>query len=325
MLGGVKYKLNLALEKIQVSIAIFLYNYFKRIFQKRKYISNVTRLNKSSYKFVNNRSILFEKEDFELKELIVTCYFSSKLDPIKQTLRNSSDFSCIEPWYNSINSLGLKGIILHDGLDKSFIDKYQNKNVSFRYCKLGQFGIFEERWFLYNYLIKTLVSLDKIFFTDSNDVYINQSPFTFAANFSDFSLFIGRDNANRIKDSGWLLEEMNKFVEETKIKIPKTFKYQWLYNAGVVGGSAKIMFFFTEKFIEKTENIKSVYHKDMTIVNLIVHEYFFPKLSLKNWNQKLTDPQKDNEAKHDYLITGFPFNSEFQAFQLNKKVCFVHK
>ncbi len=221
--------------------------------------------------------------------------------------------------------LGLTGIILHDGLEDEFILKYQTDKIRFRLCVLGKFGIFEERWFLYRYIAHELKDLKMVFFTDSNDVYINSNPFHFAKIHTNYTLFIGRDNANRIKDSGWLMEEMHAFSCETGIKIPATFTYQWLYNAGVVGGDANVMRFFTDQFMALCKDIKTDYHKDMTIVNLIVHLFFYPKLSLRKWDRKLTDVKDDSVSTSKFIVTGFPFNSGFKSYEFNSKACFIHK
>ncbi len=56
-------------------------------------------------------------------------------------------------------------------------------------------------------------------------------------------MFIGRDNANKIRLSGWILEEIEKFKNETQIQLPKSFYFQPLYNVGIVGGNRDTLCF----------------------------------------------------------------------------------
>jgi hypothetical protein len=168
-----------------------------------------------------------------------------------------------------------------------------------------------------------LPQLEKVFLTDSNDVYITKNPFAFITN--ETALYVGRDNANRIKDSGWLEEERNKFLEESNYKLAKTYEYQWVYNAGVTGGSFRVMLFLTNEMSKLIFKAASNNHKDMTLLNIVIHEHFFPLLSGKNWGQKLVDVSNDSVASHKQLITGFPFNSGFKDFDFKSSAYFIHK
>jgi hypothetical protein len=269
------------------------------------------------------RSIELNQEDKHLTQVIVTCYFTLKPDPQTGSIRNSADFKYIQPWYDSLQKIGANGIILHDGLEHEFIARYQTPTIQFRYCEMGNYSIFEERWLLYLLFLQQLPQLEKIFFTDSNDVYITKNPFSFITN--ETALYVGRDNANRIKDSGWLKAECDKFVEESNYKIPKTFEYQWVYNAGVCGGSRRLMLFVTNEISKLIFRATSDFHKDMTLLNLFIHNHLYPKLSSKNWEQKLVDTTTDYNSSHEELVTGYPFNSGFKEFDNQSNAYFIHK
>jgi hypothetical protein len=165
--------------------------------------------------------------------------------------------------------------------------------------------------------------LEKVFFTDSNDVYITKNPFPFIT--KESAIHIGRDNANRIKDSGWLEAERLKFLEESNYSLAKTYEYQWVYNAGVTGGSYRVMLFLTNEMSKLIFKTSSNHHKDMTLINIVIHEHFYPRLSNKDWDQKLVVSAMDSVSSHENLITGFPFNSGFKDFDFNSSACFIHK
>lgn len=272
---------------------------------------------------IKGRKIEIRQSDFALKQVIVTCYFTLKSDPQTGENRSKSDFKYIKPWYESILKLGLNGIILHDGLEETFIKKHQTEKIQFRYCEMGNYSIFEERWFLYNLFISKLEKLEFAFFTDSNDVFINSNPFI---QFNqDQKLYVGRDNANRIKDSGWLLDELEDFVQEANFRVPKSYFLQSAYNAGVVGGDRNVLFFLTSKMVELIMNANSSKHKDMTILNLVIHLYFLPKLNVRNLDRKLVNSSDDFDSSSRNIVTGFPFNSGFKDFDFDSKAVFVHK
>lgn len=311
----------------KLELRIFVYNKRERRKQKKqlhsKIASTLTSVQHTLFNSDTKRTVQMSDIDSNLREVIVTCYFTLKSDPQLGTLRNSADFKYIQPWYDSIMKIGVSGIILHDGLESAFIECYQNDQVQFRLCEMGNYSIFEERWLLYHLLLAQLPNLKKVFFTDSNDVYITQAPFSFITH--EEALYVGRDNANRIKDSGWLKDEYDKFIEESNYPLPMTFTYQWAYNAGLAGGSRNLMYFFTAEMTKLIFQAKSAHHKDMTLLNIVIHEHFYPCLSIVNWNQQLVDTNHDSLASHQKLITGYPFNSGFKDLDLESKALFIHK
>ncbi len=327
MITRIINKLERIIKASIINLRIFVYNNFERRKQMKKLNSKIANTNASNkhLQFNSNkkRTVEITENDFELNEVIVTCYFTLKPDPLTGLSRNAADFKYIQPWYDSLLKIGASGIILHDGLEKDFIERYQNDQIQFRLCEMGNYSIFEERWLLYHILLIELPKIKKVFFTDSNDVYITKSPFYLIDN--DMTLYVGRDNANRIKDSGWLKDECDKYIEESNYKITKTYPYQWVYNAGVVGGNRNLLIFFSVEMSKLIFKANSSYHKDMTLLNIVIHENFYPKLSKSNWTQKLVDTNTDIVSTHQNLMTGFPLNSGFKDYDLNSNALFIHK
>lgn len=327
MIVRVKNKIKRVLKKIDRNRRIFMYNRFGRKNQHKnlefKLANPVFDFDLFTHNSNKNRFVEVIEEDHALKNVVVTCYFTLKPDPQTGFSRNSADFKYIQPWYDSLLKTGAHGIILHDGLEAEFIARYQTPTIQFRYCEMGNYSIFEERWLLYHLFLQQLPQLEKVFFTDSNDVYITKNPFAFITH--ETALYVGRDNANRIKDSGWLEAERNKFLEESNYKLAKTYEYQWVYNAGVAGGSYRIMLFLTREMATLVFKAKSNDHKDMTLINIVIHEHFFPLLSSNNWSQNLVNVKNDTLASHSHLITGYPFNSGFKDLNLSSNALFIHK
>jgi hypothetical protein len=298
---------------------------------------NLASLAKSTFSFSRNlvlneryltafssrkRIVETQERDFLLQQAIITCYFTSKPDPQLGIVRSTPDIEYIAPWYSSINRLQLNGIVIHDGLPQEFIRKYENEFIQFRKYDAGNYSIFEERWFAY-YLFISQTNIQSSFCTDANDVYITKNPFDFATDKN--VLYIGRDNANKIKDSGWILNEMNSFEADAQIKLPKLFRYQKMHNAGVVGGSRATMLFLIAKMIDFIAKTETASHKDMTIINLVIHRYFYPTLECNTNTSRLTDSSNDDSAISKNVFSGFPLNSAFKKFERESQAIFIHK
>ncbi len=323
----IKNKVIHVFKSTKIDFDIFVYNTFLRNLQHKRLTKKIkdskTIVGHQTLNSSHERSVEIKEEDKNLTEVIVTCYFTLKPDPQSGSTRNAADFRHIQPWYESVMKIGASGIVLHDGLERAFIEQFSNNQIQFRYCELGNYSIFEERWLLYNIFLQQLPQLEKVFFTDSNDVYITKNPFPFIT--SNSALYVGRDNANRIKDSGWLKAECDQYVLESSYKLPRTYQYQWVYNAGVCGGSRSLMLFVTNEVSKLIFRAASDFHKDMTLLNLVIHNHFYPQLSSKNWNQKLVDTKNDTLASHPNLITGYPFNSGFKDHDFDSTAYFIHK
>lgn len=268
------------------------------------------------------RTVEIHPSDADLGEVIFTCYFVHYKDPINNIVRRKADIEYIAPWYRSMERLGLTGIIIHDGIDPDFIARYQTDRIRFRKFTGGNYSIFEERWMAY-YLFLSQTRISRAFFTDINDVYITRSPFHLID--EQTRLLVGRDTANRIKDSGWILAELAAYEEETGFRAPRLFHYQPMYNAGVVGGTRQVMLFFMSRIIDYTLRARSDQHKDMTLLNLCIYDHFSPPIDPDLARPRIATPEDDRHSGHSYLITGYPLNSRFAAYELNSDACFIHK
>lgn len=270
----------------------------------------------------SHRNIEILESDMELEEVVFACYFTKRKDPQHGILRSIPDINYIKPWYDSIRKLNINGIIIHDEIDEAFIKQYQTEKIQFRKYTAGKYAIFDERWILY-YMFISQTNIKRAFCTDISDVYITANPFI-PFN-KDDALYIGRDNTNKIRHSGWMLSEIDRFVMNSSYKIPPSFVFQKLYNVGIVGGSRKILLFFFSKVIDLILLTDSEPYKEMTVFNLIIHKYFFPRLYYSPNEPKLTNPKSDNISSHANLISGYPLNSEFKKYDNNSRALFIHK
>jgi hypothetical protein len=166
-------------------------------------------------------------------------------------------------------------------------------------------------------------SIERAFFTDIGDVILTKSPFELIS--SKNQLFIGRDNANKIRLSGWILKEIEKFSHEIGEKLPKSFYYQSLYNVGIVGGNRKVCLFVLSRVIEYILRSNPNTYKEMTVFNVVIHNFFFPKLTYHSEENIFVDPNNDGSSSHENLISGYPLNSLFKGFEYDSDAYFIHK
>lgn len=316
---------NSIIDKI-AKITVWHHNVYKLIKKRNAFhswLKNTLPNNDYLTRFSeNNRSVEIKDWEKDKEELILTCYFTQKKDPQLGIVRINPEIDYIRPWYLSIVKNKLHGIILHDGLNDDFIKAYENEFVQFRKVIYGNYSIFEERWFAYYLFVKD-TNVQRIFLTDCNDVIITKNPFQIKIR--QETLYIGRDCTNKIYHSGWLEEERRRYEKDANTRLPTTYLYQNVYNAGVVGGSRSVILALSAEMINLTLKTNTDVHKDMTLINLVIHNHFPVVLNYSASHKRLVDPNNDPFASCENIISGYPFNSLFKGFENDSDAYFIHK
>ena len=246
-----------------------------------------------------------------MSSVILTSYFSKKKhpnDPKDQWVVgrnsngfvNSDSFSYIEPWYNSVNSLGLTGFIFYDNLSEEFLKKYSTDKINFIKVKPSDYSNNDWRFFCYrNFLEEN--QFDSVFLTDGSDVTVVKDP-SLIFDERDEDLFACKDSI--------LLSEFPYLGVHQKFNW-KNFAYYAmcqsrldLINMGVIGGHYANVMEFLHSFCEVRLRMgEPEFNADMW-----VGQYVFRELLNKK------------------LLLGEPFTSEFKKYQNDRKdVYFIHK
>lgn len=270
-----------------------------------------------NYEPFKGRQIFIDKKFENIKEAVITCYFTGKVDPQHGIIRSEPDYNYIKPWYETLVKRKLKGVILYDCLPEDFIKKYQTPEIFFFRVTLEGYSIFEERWFFY-YLILAKTNLKRVFFTDINDVYINNDPFSLF-NLKEHEIYVGTDKERLLCDSPWMMKELFQFETDSGRKLSRAIRYMTLFNAGVLGGEKYTIMAFIELMIKEFITANTSNHKDMTVLNYIIFKYMQPKL---NWRFSEQEKHKNMPLE---LISGLPLNSRYKTYDLTSEACFVHK
>lgn len=310
----IQYSLRKNLKVRIVNLITIGFNNFLNSFHKPKFKDYL--LNSSFERKIENSKI-------DSKQIIVTCYFTKLKDPQHGFIRNNADFKYVQPWYESIDRLGLDGIIIHDGIDEQFIKQHQTEKIKFIKYTPGKYSIFEERWIAYYLLLINNPKIQTAFFTDGNDVTVNFNPFV--RHNSKNIIYVGRDQANRVGDSQWVIDEMDAFIMESEYNVSPLIRYQSLFNAGLLGGSRNVLISVISKINSLTFKTNSDKHKDMSLLNIALYEIFKPKLNVKYYQNKFTNPENDFAKNLRGIESGYPFNSKFKGYERQSKATFTHK
>ena len=314
------------ISRIKNKLIVYHYNFVRRAIQKKQLEIEISNASISTNYLRKNskreRFVEIKEEDDKLENVLFSCYFIKKENPQTGEVQGKANFEYIKEWYESVKKLNINAIIIHDGIDEQFINEYETEKIKFRIFYAGNHPIIDERWIIfYMFMMKTKIK--KAFFTDIGDVIVTRSPFELISEKNQ--LFIGRDNANKIRLSGWILNEVKKFLKETQTKLPSSFYFQSLYNVGIVGGNRNVILFLLGNVIEHILLSDESTYKEMTIFNIVIHKYFFPKLSYSESDQIMVNSNNDADATHNHLISGFPLNSLFKKYEYNSDAFFIHK
>ena len=235
------------------------------------------------------------------ENVIMTTYFCNKKDPQRPQRAPCNDFQYIKPWYDSIKKLGLKGVIFHDGMNDTFIKKYQTDNIKFVYVDSNsyEYSLNDLRYFVYLDYIKKHKNIENIFMTDGNDVTVVKSPF------NKFNKICVGNEPVKISNSSWMKKKIKRFNHNNTKKFIFNESNQ-IYNAGILGGRRDYVLKFLENMVNIFENFDEEQKREN--LNMIVFNYVVYKVFNEN------------------VVSGFPLNSDYKKYQNDRKdVCFIHK
>ena len=249
-----------------------------------------------------------------MSSVILTSYFTKKKHPNspqdnhvvgrdKDGFISKDDFSYIEPWYNSVNSLKLSGYIFHDGLSSEFVSTYETDNVKFIQVEDSEWSNLDYRWFCYKDFLDNN-QFENVFLTDCSDVKIVKNPSLIFDEFPEVDIFLCKDSimlnqfpyidfhdSFNLEDRVWFLINQNRLE---------------LINMGVIGGSYKNIKTFLDSYKTVREGLKN---KEFGQADMFVGQYLFRRV-----------------LKDKKLLIGSPFCSEFKGYQEDRDdVYFIHK
>lgn len=114
------------------------------------------------------------------KNIILSIYYSSFIDPQRHRYQKKDNFDYIKNFYDSIMKNNMSAVIFHDGLSEKFILTYQNANVTFLPIPEKSYGLSsmnDIRFMIYlDYLLEN-PNINNVIISDAADVIFNTNVF----------------------------------------------------------------------------------------------------------------------------------------------------
>jgi hypothetical protein len=227
---------------------------------------------------------------------VLAIMFTSKPDP-QRGEKISTDYAAyLRPWWTTVNQVGLRGVVLHDGLPDDFIVSATTGHVRFERMEPGEWPILHDRHRLFRDYLKSHDD-EFVFITDISDVAFKRDPFTLIrADRGQHRLFIGSEQ-KRIGECRCLRKEV---ADQFGCLLHAERR---VVNPGIIGGLRQEVISFLEKVIDCIAEQRRLVNSDMSIVNKVVHDTYA-------WGE---------------LFTGLPLHSRFKKWEYNSPAAILHK
>jgi hypothetical protein len=227
---------------------------------------------------------------------VLAIMLTSKPDPQRGEKISTNYAAYLRPWWNTVNRVGLRGVVLHDGLPDDFVASATTKHVKFRQIEPGEWPILHDRHRLFRDYLQSSDD-EYVFVTDISDVAFKRDPFALIrADRGHHRLFIGSEN-KLIGESRCLRKEV---TEQFGCLL---HAHRQVVNPGIVGGLKHEVIRFLERVINCIAEQKLLLNSDMSIVNRVVHDNY-------SWSE---------------LYTGLPLHSRFKKWEFNSPAAILHK
>ena len=245
------------------------------------------------------------------RDVIFTSYFTSNADPQRAKRRKANRFQYMKDWYDSVHETNLSAVVFHDDLDTTFVSKLTSNRVAFhRVPSLAGRSTNDARFYAwYDYLLDN-PDVDRVLLTDISDVTFQKNPFDFmnVLNDDERRLFVGQDIDlfPNMETMGWVMKRLRQCYGDASVEsgeIASVKRLHLVYNAGVIGGSRRVVLPFLERVTRALDHTPPSLNCNMPAVNYVIHKHF-----------------------DDYVYTGYPLTSRFMRYQVDPRAVYiVHK
>lgn len=228
---------------------------------------------------------------------VVTVMMTTKPDPQRGAPIAGDLLHYMNPWWTTVNRVGLNGVVLHDGLPTDFIRTATTKHVKFHRCPPGEFPILHLRHFSVRDFLEKCDD-EFVLITDVSDVAFKKDPFPLIReNCHHSSLFIGSETKT-IGANRCLKTELTRQYGQT------SFSERRVVNPGILGGRRQEVLQFLNLLTAEIERLgEGLLNSDMSIVNHVFHS-----------NYNLAD-----------VFTGAPLHSQFRKWEFETTAAILHK
>ncbi|KJE89203.1 hypothetical protein CAOG_00723 [Capsaspora owczarzaki ATCC 30864] len=243
-------------------------------------------------------------------DLVLTCYFTSDVDPQRSESTPPNMYFYMARWYESMHELGLRGVIFHDQLSAEFVARYTSDLISFVHVSdLHHRSTNDARFYVYNAYLKQHAEVRRVLMTDISDVYFLRNPFEMMSALQDRRLLVGSDidMFPTMKSMGWLEPRLAKCFGEGSGdpggKVHPVMSLSQVYNAGVIGAHRSLVETLLQRICDELDATPPETNCNMAVINYVIHRWF-----------------------ENHVFTGYPLTSRFmRRQQAPRGVYIVHK
>lgn len=280
--------------------------------------------------------------------VIFSTYFSSHLDPQRNTFVDNNAYSYIQPLYESVHQLGLACIIFHDNLSPEFVAQYTTNKIRFVKTELGELSLNDERFLIYyEYILRYGQHIKWLLFSDVSDVVVQKNPFELLQQHPQ-RLLLGRSNLERMKHHYGNYLRVASFARDAQLEMPSAYFDMRIFNAGTIGGATDTLLYLMYQMIYFFKRCGTENNHNMTILNYCIYQNWLEsakcspvsnlalrkkllKIAMLVEQQFKIDllPRSYHCTNETYqtptLLAGYPFTSAFKQFEKDSTAYLVHK
>ena len=227
---------------------------------------------------------------------VLSIMLTSKPDPQRGEKIGVDYATYLRPWWTTVNRVGLKGVVLHDGLPDEFVHATTTEHVRFHRVEPGEWPILHDRHRLMRDFLRDSQE-SQVFLTDISDVAFKRDPFALIrSDLGKHRLFLGSEPTS-IGQSRCLRQEV---IEQFGYLLHEE---RQVINPGILGGLRKDVLELLDQIVECIAKQSRLVNSDMSIVNRVVHDNYAPS----------------------ELFTGLPLHSRFKGWQYHSPAAILHK
>ncbi|XWV24930.1 hypothetical protein QJ856_gp0851 [Tupanvirus deep ocean] len=215
---------------------------------------------------------------YKMENIVLSIYYTNYMDPQRNIHQKKNNFAYIKNFYESIARNNMNAVIFHDGLSQEFIEKYQNKNITFALIPNESYGLTsmnDIRFMIYLDYLKKHNNINKVIISDAADVEFYCNVFD---DFKENKLYVCYD-----RDRTFHHYYLQDRIKLTYLSIQPFIKImdQKAIQAGLFGGSyemvLKCLEFIKYEFdnlVDKNYNTNYIVYNHVVYNNMLEHSVF---------------------------------------------------